>query len=97
MLFGLIAGVVARMLFPGHDPGGIVATMLLGIGGAWVGGFLGRALGWYPPGHPAGFGMALVGAVVLLFLYHTAAGDRGSRRAEVPPGAAVAALAVNRT
>lgn len=70
MLFGLIAGVVARLLFPGHDPGGIVATMLLGIGGAWVGGFLGRALGWYNDASDgAGFLAAIVGAVLILFVY----------------------------
>jgi uncharacterized membrane protein YeaQ/YmgE (transglycosylase-associated protein family) len=96
MIFGLIVGVLAKLLFPGHDPGGIIVTILLGIAGAWVGGFLGRALGLYPPGHPAGFGMALVGAVVLLLIYHMAAGDRGTRRAEVPPGTAVVALLVNR-
>lgn len=69
MLFGLIIGVVAKFLLPGEHPGGIIATMLIGIVGAWLGGLIGRALGMYPEGHPAGFFMALVGAVILLVAY----------------------------
>jgi len=57
---------------PGRDPGGIVVTMVLGIAGALVGGFLGRVLGWYAAGEPAGFVMALIGAVLLLFIYRKA-------------------------
>jgi uncharacterized membrane protein YeaQ/YmgE (transglycosylase-associated protein family) len=70
MIFGLIVGIVAKVLFPGHDPGGIIVTMLLGIVGAWLGGILGQMFGWYQKGQPAGFLMAVVGAIVLLFLYH---------------------------
>jgi uncharacterized membrane protein YeaQ/YmgE (transglycosylase-associated protein family) len=70
MVFGLIVGIVAKVLFPGHDPGGIIVTMLLGIVGAWLGGILGQMFGWYQKGQPAGFLMAVVGAIVLLFLYH---------------------------
>jgi uncharacterized membrane protein YeaQ/YmgE (transglycosylase-associated protein family) len=70
MIFGLIVGIVAKVLFPGHDPGGIIVTMLLGIAGAWLGGLLGQMFGWYQKGQPAGFLMAVVGAIVLLFLYH---------------------------
>jgi uncharacterized membrane protein YeaQ/YmgE (transglycosylase-associated protein family) len=69
MLFGLVIGVVAKLLIPGQHPGGIIATMLIGIIGAWLGGMLGRALGMYPEGHPAGFLMALVGAIVVLLAY----------------------------
>jgi uncharacterized membrane protein YeaQ/YmgE (transglycosylase-associated protein family) len=54
---------------PGRDPGGFIITTLLGIVGAVIGGFLGRSLGLYGPGEPAGFLMATLGAVVLLFLY----------------------------
>ena len=54
---------------PGRDPGGFIVTTILGIVGAVVGGFLGRTLGFYGPGEPAGFLMATLGAVVLLFIY----------------------------
>jgi len=74
IVFGLIVGVVAKLLMPGRDPGGWIITILLGIAGALVGGFLGRALGWYEPGHAAGFLMSLVGAVILLGLYRLVIG-----------------------
>ena len=69
IIFGLVVGVVAKFLMPGRDPGGFVVTTVLGIVGAIVGGWLGRAMGFYQPGEPAGFFMALVGAVVVLFVY----------------------------
>jgi len=69
ILFGLVVGIVAKLLMPGRDPGGLIITTLLGIVGAVIGGFLGRSLGLYGPGEPAGFLMATLGAVVLLFLY----------------------------
>ena len=69
VLFGLVVGIVAKLLTPGRDPGGFIITTLLGIVGAVIGGFLGRSLGLYGPGEPAGFLMATLGAVVLLFLY----------------------------
>ena len=69
MVFGLIAGALAKLVMPGRDPGGIVVTMVLGIAGALIAGFLGRSLGWYGPGEPAGFIMATLGAVLLLFIY----------------------------
>jgi uncharacterized membrane protein YeaQ/YmgE (transglycosylase-associated protein family) len=71
ILFGLIVGAVAKLLMPGNDPGGIIVTMLLGIVGAVVGGWIGRALGFYGPNDPAGFLMSLVGAVALLAAYRT--------------------------
>ncbi|MFN7998115.1 MAG: GlsB/YeaQ/YmgE family stress response membrane protein [Bryobacteraceae bacterium] len=74
MIFGLIIGLIARLLVPGPNPHGLIATMLLGLVGAWLGGFLGRALGLYPPGHPAGFFMALIGAVIVIFIYDYAVG-----------------------
>jgi uncharacterized membrane protein YeaQ/YmgE (transglycosylase-associated protein family) len=69
IFFGLIVGVIAKLVMPGRDPGGIIVTMALGIAGALFGGFLGRALGWYGPNDNAGFLMSLLGAVVLLGLY----------------------------
>lgn len=69
VLFGLVVGIIAKLLMPGRDPGGLIVTTLLGIVGAVIGGFLGRSLGLYGPGEPAGFLMATLGAVVLLFLY----------------------------
>ena len=69
ILFGLVVGIVAKLLMPGRDPGGFIITTVLGIVGAVIGGFLGRSLGLYGPGEPAGFFMATLGAVVLLFLY----------------------------
>jgi uncharacterized membrane protein YeaQ/YmgE (transglycosylase-associated protein family) len=69
IVFGLIVGVVAKFLMPGRDPGGFVITILLGIVGALVGGYLGRALGWYREGEPVGFVMAVLGSVILLLIY----------------------------
>lgn len=69
IVLGLIIGAVAKLLMPGNDPGGIIVTILLGIAGALVGGFLGRAIGLYQEGQPAGFLMSVVGALVLLFGY----------------------------
>lgn len=69
ILFGLIVGALAKLVMPGRDPGGIIVTMLLGIAGAVLGGFVGRALGFYGPGEAAGFLMSFIGAVLLLFLY----------------------------
>jgi uncharacterized membrane protein YeaQ/YmgE (transglycosylase-associated protein family) len=69
MLFGLVVGAVAKLIMPGRDPGGIIVTMLLGIAGAVLAGFVGRALGWYGEGEAAGYLMSFVGAVALLALY----------------------------
>jgi uncharacterized membrane protein YeaQ/YmgE (transglycosylase-associated protein family) len=70
ILVGLIAGALAKLFMPGDDPGGIIVTILLGIAGALVAGWLGRAVGWYGPGD-AGPGIiaAIVGAMLLLLLY----------------------------
>ncbi len=69
ILFGLVVGALAKLLMPGKDPGGFVVTTLLGIVGAVVGGFLGRLLGLYREGEPAGFVGALLGAILLLWIY----------------------------
>jgi len=69
IVFGLIVGALAKFVMPGRDPGGIILTSLLGIVGAVIGGFVGRSLGWYGPADSAGFIMALVGSVFLLWMY----------------------------
>jgi uncharacterized membrane protein YeaQ/YmgE (transglycosylase-associated protein family) len=74
ILFGLAVGIVAKFLMPGRDPGGFFITALLGIVGSLVGGFLGRLLGWYGDGDPAGFVMAVVGSLVLLAAYRSTMG-----------------------
>jgi uncharacterized membrane protein YeaQ/YmgE (transglycosylase-associated protein family) len=69
IIFGLIVGAIAKLVMPGRDPGGFIVTMLLGIAGAVMGGFVGRALGWYGPNDGAGFIMSLLGAILLLGIY----------------------------
>ncbi len=69
IVFGLIVGAIAKLLMPGRDPGGFIITILLGIAGALIGGFLGRAAGWYGPNDNAGFLMSLLGAIILLVIY----------------------------
>ena len=74
IIFGFIVGIVAKLIMPGRDPGGIIVTALLGIVGALLGGFLGRSLGWYREGDPVGFVMAVIGSVVLLIIYRLLVG-----------------------
>ncbi len=74
IVFGLVVGAIAKLLMPGKDPGGAIVTMLLGIVGAVVGGWFGRAMGMYGPNDPAGFLMSLVGAVVVLVVYRMMVG-----------------------
>ena len=76
ILFGLVVGALAKLVMPGRDPGGIIVTMLLGIAGAVIGGFVGRAMGLYGERETAGFFMAFLGAVILLFIYRLAVGRR---------------------
>lgn len=64
--FGLIVGIAAKFLTPEPDPGGLILTILLGIAGALLGGFIGRGLGWYREDDPVGFLMALLGAILIL-------------------------------
>jgi uncharacterized membrane protein YeaQ/YmgE (transglycosylase-associated protein family) len=77
IIFGLIVGIIAKLLMPGRDPGGFIITILLGIAGAMLGGFVGRALGFYGPNQGAGFLMSVLGAILLLMLYRVL----GHRRA----------------
>lgn len=74
LLIGLVVGIVAKLLMPGRDPGGFIITALLGIAGAYVAYFIGRAVGWYAEGEPTGFIASVIGAVVLLALYRLVAG-----------------------
>jgi uncharacterized membrane protein YeaQ/YmgE (transglycosylase-associated protein family) len=69
-------GAIAKFIMPGKDPGGIIVTMLIGIVGALIAGFLGRALGWYHEGEPAGFIASIVGAILLLIVYRMIVGRR---------------------
>ena len=69
IIFGLVVGALAKLIMPGTDPGGIFVTIILGIVGALIGGFQGRLIGLYKEGEPAGFIGALVGAIILLWLY----------------------------
>ena len=69
ILFGLVVGVVGKLLMPGRDPGGFILTIVLGIAGALIGGFIGQSLGFNQPGEPVGFIMAVLGSIILLFLY----------------------------
>ncbi|HEX5135182.1 MAG TPA: GlsB/YeaQ/YmgE family stress response membrane protein [Thermoanaerobaculia bacterium] len=72
ILFGLVVGVIAKLIMPGKDPGGFIVTILIGIVGALLGGFLGRLLNLYEPGQPAGFIGATLGAILLLWIYRLA-------------------------
>ena len=76
IVIGLLAGGIAKMLVPGRDPGGCIVTILIGIAGAVVAGFLGQSLGWYEQGEGAGFLAAILGAVIILFVYRLVAGRR---------------------
>lgn len=69
ILFGLVVGIIAKLLMPGRDPGGFIVTILLGIAGALLGGFIGRAMGFYGPNEAAGWIISILGAILLLVLY----------------------------
>jgi uncharacterized membrane protein YeaQ/YmgE (transglycosylase-associated protein family) len=76
LVVGLIVGAIAKLLMPGRDPGGMFVTIMLGIAGALVAGFLGRALGWYREGEPAGILASIVGAILILAVYRLIARRR---------------------
>ena len=69
LIIGLVIGAIAKLIMPGKDPGGIIVTMLIGIVGALIAGFLGRAAGWYHEGEAAGFIASVIGAILLLIVY----------------------------
>ena len=74
IIVGLVVGVLAKFFMPGRDPGGFVITVLLGIAGAFIAGFLGRSLGWYQDGETAGIVASVLGAMLLLFVYRSVRG-----------------------
>ena len=77
IIVGGLAGIIAKAIMPGKDPGGCIVTILLGIAGALVAGFIGRALGWYDADDTgAGFIAAILGALIILFIYRLVAGRR---------------------
>ena len=78
LIIGLVVGAIAKLIMPGRDPGGIIVTMLIGVAGAMLAGFLGRAMGWYSdPGTGPGIIASIIGALILLFLYRLFTGRRG--------------------
>lgn len=76
ILIGLVAGVLAKLIMPGKDPGGFIVTILLGIAGSVVATWMGRAIGWYGEGQSAGLIMSVIGAVLILAIYHVARRNR---------------------
>jgi uncharacterized membrane protein YeaQ/YmgE (transglycosylase-associated protein family) len=79
LIIGLVVGAIAKLLMPGRDPGGYIVTMLLGVAGALLAGFLGRALGWYQnPGEGPGIIASIIGAMLLLLIYRFFVGRRGT-------------------
>ena len=86
IVVGLIVGALAKLIMPGRDPGGIIVTMLLGIAGSVIAGLIGRAIGWYTAGEPAGFIASVIGAVVILAIYRAVIG-RSSGGGRLRPAA----------
>lgn len=79
LIIGLVVGAIAKLIMPGRDPGGIIVTMLIGVAGALLAGFLGRALGWYSDvAQGPGIIASVIGAIILLFLYRLLTGRRGT-------------------
>jgi uncharacterized membrane protein YeaQ/YmgE (transglycosylase-associated protein family) len=86
IFIGLVAGIIARLLAPGpNNPTGFILTTLLGIAGAFVATWIGQAIGWYHAGESAGFLGAVVGSLIVLFVWHRLVANRtisdpGARR-----------------
>jgi uncharacterized membrane protein YeaQ/YmgE (transglycosylase-associated protein family) len=78
LIIGLVIGALAKLIMPGKDPGGILITMLIGVAGSLIAGFLGRSLGWYTEGESAGIIASIVGALILLGGYRLVVGRRSS-------------------
>ena len=76
IVIGLIVGAVAKLVMPGRDPGGFIITILLGIAGAFLGGWIGHALGWYEAGEGPGIIVSVIGAIILLAIYRAVIGRR---------------------
>jgi uncharacterized membrane protein YeaQ/YmgE (transglycosylase-associated protein family) len=69
VIVGLVIGLIARAVKPGDDRMGIIMTMILGVAGSLIAGYIGRALGWYQPGQAAGWVASVIGAIILLVIY----------------------------
>ncbi len=79
LIIGLVVGAIAKLLMPGKDPGGFIITMVIGVAGALLAGFLGRAMGWYAnPGEGPGIIASIIGAMLLLLVYRMLIGRRGT-------------------
>lgn len=78
LIFGLIVGALARFIVPGKESGGWLVSLVLGVVGSFTGAFLGRAMGFYREGEPAGFIMSLLGSILLVVGYHVIARRRAS-------------------
>ena len=76
ILIGFVAGLIAKAVTPGGGPSGFWLTAILGIAGALAATFIGQLVGWYPEGHPAGFIASIIGAIVLLVIYHLIAKNK---------------------
>lgn len=77
LIIGLVVGALAKLVMPGKDPGGVIITIVIGVVGSLIAGFLGRSMGWYEYNEGAGFIASIVGAVVLLAGYRVVAGRKG--------------------
>ena len=78
IIIGLIVGAIAKLLMPGRDPGGWIITIVIGLAGSFIGGFLGRTIGLYREGEPAGWIASVIGAMILLAIYRFL-NQRGAR------------------
>jgi uncharacterized membrane protein YeaQ/YmgE (transglycosylase-associated protein family) len=76
LIVGLIVGALAKLVMPGKDPGGVIITILLGVAGSFIAGFIGHSLGWYEVGEGPGIIMSILGAVILLAIYRAVVGRR---------------------
>ena len=76
LIIGLVVGALAKLVMPGKDPGGVVITMVIGVAGALLAGFLGRSFGWYGDNEGAGFIASIIGSVLLLAGYRAIIGRR---------------------
>ncbi|NLD98862.1 MAG: GlsB/YeaQ/YmgE family stress response membrane protein [Fibrobacter sp.] len=89
IIVGFVVGAIAKLIMPGRDPGGFIITTLLGIGGALVATWIGRAAGWYDQQSGAGFFASIIGAILLLLIYRLIRGPRFPQRRTNPKGPAV--------
>ena len=78
VVIGFVAGMIAKLILPGNNPGGFIMTAVLGIAGSFAAKFLGEMLHLYRPGQPVGFIGSVIGAIVLLAIYHLAVRRRAA-------------------